>query len=122
MRAFFSAFTCSLLAALAASGCGSSAIPEPTGHDATWAAARWPGTSLADLSTGRDLYVNKCSGCHALYAPERVVHGEFPANVREMGAQIHLTDDETDRIERYLETAARDGARLEARLGDQPPR
>jgi putative iron-regulated protein len=53
-------------ALLAACGGG---LQQPTPKDAEFAAARWPGTTLAQLGEGRSLYARRCGACHALYAP-----------------------------------------------------
>lgn len=62
---------------------------------------------LADLRAGRDLYVNKCSGCHSLIPVDRFDDARWTAEVDEMMKlkKVRLSADERDTLVRYLTTA-----------------
>lgn len=42
---------------------------------------------LSELRAGRDLYINKCSGCHALYSADRYNDETWTSEVLEMVAK-----------------------------------
>jgi len=90
------------LVALCLSGCGPGAIPEPTAADQARASERWPEVTLADLTAGRTLYVQKCSGCHSLYPPSfRAAEAWVPV-VDKMASKFALEADQKETIARYL--------------------
>lgn len=97
------ALVAAVLGVAAAVGCAS-AIPHATTTQADWASAQWPGTTTESLADARSLYVAKCAGCHSLYPPQRVVSGDFPANLEEMAARAELDDTQRELITRYLLT------------------
>ncbi|MEI8256286.1 MAG: hypothetical protein WCJ30_11500 [Deltaproteobacteria bacterium] len=94
--------------ALSASACVS-AIPVPDTTDGVWSQSRWPESTVASLSRGRALYVNKCSGCHSLYVPSTIAASRWPAMIEEMTRRANLHPDERDLILRYVITAGRSG-------------
>jgi hypothetical protein len=108
MRGFSWACTCSAAAfvAIALSAC-STVVPRPTQDDGMWASQQWPGSTVATLAHGRDLYVAKCSGCHSLYAPTAVPPSRWPSTVDDMVQNAGLRPDERDLIVHYLLTASR---------------
>lgn len=59
---------------------------------------------LSELHAGRRLYVDKCSGCHALISPERHSDEEWPREVDEMlgKKKIRLAPGERRALVRYL--------------------
>ncbi len=61
---------------------------------------------LSDLRAGRELYVNKCSGCHALRDVDRHTDREWTSEVHEMLRlkKVKLADAERDRLILYLTT------------------
>lgn len=66
---------------------------------------------LEELQAGRRLYVNKCSGCHALQAPEERADAVWASEIEEMLAKkkVRLTHAEHHRLLLYLTVAnARD--------------
>lgn len=75
---------------------------------ATEADARRVGTSLARLETGRRLYVDKCSGCHAPIAPDQELAASWPRHVEEMAERAHLGEGDRDLIVAYLTAFALD--------------
>lgn len=62
---------------------------------------------LSDLKTGRELYINKCSGCHALLPVDRYDDAKWTSEVDEMLKlkKVKLSRDEHDQLLRYLTTA-----------------
>lgn len=98
-----------LLAALAA--CGASPIPKPTVADVQRGSKSYPGVSLAELSHGRSLYVERCGSCHTLKPPLELSPERWQAEVSEMRAKngVKLDDAEAQAITRYLTVAATPG-------------
>jgi hypothetical protein len=88
-----------------AAGC-SAGLAHPTVEDADWAAAHRPGTTLADLQAGRDLYVHHCAGCHDLHRPEEFPPERWPAIVAEMAAEAKLAPLDRDRVVTFLRAAS----------------
>lgn len=82
-------------------GCGGG-LREPTAADASLAAKRWPGTTLALLNEGRTLYVRRCGTCHALYAPTELAEPEWRESIAEMRERAHVQPREEDLILKYL--------------------
>lgn len=76
-------------------------VPVPTALMAGGDEAR-----LAELRSGRELYVNKCSGCHALLDVDRYSDRQWTREVAEMLRlrKVKLGDDERDRLLLYLTT------------------
>jgi len=92
-----------LLVLAMSSGCAAG-LPHPGPEDASQASARWPGTTVAELGRGRELYVRTCAGCHALKSPDAVPPAQWEREVTEMRGRhgVSLSDDEADAIIRYL--------------------
>lgn len=82
----------------------SAGLPQPTAADASRAKARWPSASLEELDRGRDLYVRKCAGCHALKSPGEIEPGRWEKEVAEMRQdhEVELSDAEASAIVQYL--------------------
>ena len=95
-----------LAAAAALVACAGS-IPRPTDEHAAAAAARWPGTTRADLERGRELYVNRCSACHALIEPSRFPEEKWHEMVGEMAGRAKLGLEDRDKVLHYLVAFAR---------------
>lgn len=86
---------------LALAGCVAN-VPMPTSLMAGGDESR-----LAGLRAGRDLYVNKCSGCHSLFDVDRYSDREWAREVEEMLRlkKVKLGADERDRLLLYLTAA-----------------
>ena len=56
--------------------------------------------------SGRELYEQKCSRCHAAFEPDRFSSLEWPGLVRSMKSQAKLSESEVAEIEGYLVAAA----------------
>jgi len=85
---------------LGAAGCVAN-VPVPTSLMAGGDEAR-----LAELHAGRELYVNKCSGCHALLDVDKHSDREWTSEVGEMLRlrKVKMTEPERDRLILYLTT------------------
>src|SRR5947207_3843919 len=90
-----------VLALAALAGCAVY-VPEPDRLMAGGDDAR-----LADLKSGRELYINKCSGCHALVPVDRYDDARWTAEVDEMfkAKKVKMSSEDRDRLLRYLTTA-----------------
>jgi hypothetical protein len=95
-----------LAAGVALTSCAGG-VPSPTVLDARWAQQRWPDATLRTLARGRALYVDKCSGCHSLYAPSDVTAARWPVALDAMAPRANLRPDEHDLILRYLLSTTR---------------
>jgi hypothetical protein len=62
---------------------------------------------LADLRQGRELYINKCSGCHALWSVDRFDDAKWTSEVEEMMRlkKVRISAADRDLLLRYLTTA-----------------
>ena len=88
-------------------GCGASAGPVPVvPSDQKWASEHWPGTTLADLTRGHDVFVSRCSSCHGLPRPEVKSPEEWTSVLDEMAARAKLSAADRDLVNRYLSSAS----------------
>jgi hypothetical protein len=53
---------------------------------------------------GAELYRAKCGGCHRLYAPAEIREEGWDRRIELMSKRAKLTEQETSRIRRYVET------------------
>ena|SRR5436190_21936891 len=62
---------------------------------------------LADLRSGRELYINKCSGCHALIPVDKYDDARWASEVDEMfkAKKVKMSNEDRERLLRYLTTA-----------------
>jgi mono/diheme cytochrome c family protein len=83
-------------------------LVRPTEAHVTWAGAKWPDVTLAELQRGRTLYVDNCSGCHTLVRPETRPPDEWPERIDEMQDEhdVRLSDEDRRAVVRYLEAAS----------------
>ena len=88
-----------------AAACGA-ALVHPGPADAELAATRWPGTTVPALEQARDLYVSRCSRCHALKVPEQYPAARWPDLIGRMEHKAKLTPEETAEITRFLVTTS----------------
>jgi mono/diheme cytochrome c family protein len=86
-------------------GCAAS-LAQPNALDARYASQHWPGTTLAELSQGRSLFVHTCAGCHSLKDPASHSPDEWRAEVTQMRGKpgVTLDDHQAELIIRYLST------------------
>lgn len=90
-------------AVLVAAACAA-VVPAPVAGDVAAARRVAAETSLEDLSGGRRLYVDKCSGCHTLFAPGTRAPADWPPIIAAMRseAEVELTDAEATAVGAYL--------------------
>lgn len=103
LKYYFALF---LLLGLFIMSCASS-VPEPTQQQVQWASDRWPGTAQKELSDGREMYIEKCSGCHSLKVPSKYTEEEWTPVFKKMSRKAKLTDAEYEKIWRYISTMAK---------------
>jgi len=62
---------------------------------------------LSDLRAGRELYINKCSGCHSLIPVDRFDDDRWTAEVDEMLKlkKVRMSTADREQLLRYLTTA-----------------
>lgn len=89
-----------ILLALLGGACASSHVPPPTLADAGGDSA-----ALVALSRGRELYVDKCSGCHRLYSVDEYADADWEKHVDEMLKlkKARLAADERIDLLKYLQ-------------------
>ncbi len=98
MKAFLP-FYFSIISILA--GCSAS-LPEPTESDLEQLQRYDPQLSIQSLRQSRTLYIQKCSGCHSLYLPERYSVTEWRGIMRTMGPKAKLNSNEDEKILKYV--------------------
>jgi hypothetical protein len=84
----------------------SAALVHPGPADAEVAARRWPGTTVTALEGGREIYVARCSRCHALHLPEEYPAASWPALVEAMSSKAKLSPEEQAEVTRFLVTTS----------------
>jgi len=97
-----------LAAAGAWLGCMPSSTPPPEHADVERVRSRFPDTTLAELETGRRLYLSRCTSCHAPVAPSSVPAERWPLEVREMSERARLGQDERSVVKYLVAQALRD--------------
>ncbi len=60
------------------------------------------GVPMETLAKGRDTYIRKCSGCHALHAPDDYDDAVWAGQVAEMREEACISEDDADLILTYL--------------------
>ena len=86
------------------SGCGGT-VPLPTAEHRSYAENRWQGKN-ENLELGRDMYIEKCSGCHSLIPPAKFGEEKWVEEIKEMKVKAKLSDDEEFAILTYVLTEA----------------
>jgi len=91
------------LAALGlALGAGCATVPRPTAETVARAQGRWPESTLESLERGRVVYVQRCSGCHALPLPDAHSEPEWHKVMDDMADEAKLTTEERALVERFV--------------------
>jgi cbb3-type cytochrome oxidase cytochrome c subunit len=90
-----------LLILLVLVGCVT-AIPVITEKQYKIISNRWPGTTLQELHSGRQLYIDKCAGCHSLYKPGALTDEEWRKAMDKMHLKANLTIAEKELVLKYL--------------------
>ncbi len=94
------------VALVVVAGCAT-VIPHPTQDVLGRARIADAPASMEELTSGRELYVAKCSGCHQLYVPSEFSATKWRESVAEMGERAKITLPDQERIRAYLETFAK---------------
>lgn len=102
MRARRLAWTAALIAGAALAGACSGGIPHADPAAVTRARVRWPEITTAELELGRDRYVARCSGCHALHRPSEQSPRAWKELVEKMAPRAKLSGEDRELIRRYL--------------------
>jgi len=100
-RSVLKLYGLSVLAGFGLGACAS-AVAHPSPRDASWAAAKWPGTTVGDLEHGRAVFVSRCAGCHNLPMPDSKSADEWAGVVPEMAQGARLSAADEDLVLRYL--------------------
>lgn len=103
LKYYFALF---LLSGLFIMSCAGS-VPEASPQQVQWASARWPGTGVRELSESREMYIEKCSGCHSLKVPSKYTEEEWKPIYEKMGKKAKLSRDEYEKIWRYISTMSK---------------
>jgi hypothetical protein len=61
-----------------------------------------PSCDAESLAHGRQLFLDHCDACHALYSPDSRPRGEWPHEMAIMGRKAHLAQDQERDILRYI--------------------
>ncbi len=61
-----------------------------------------PGCSAASLERGRQLYLDHCDSCHALYLPDSRPSLEWPHELAIMAPKAHLARHDANAILMYV--------------------
>jgi mono/diheme cytochrome c family protein len=80
-------------------------LPLVTPAQVDLATRRWPDAQRKDIQHGRRLYVDRCSGCHNLYAPSSRTDEEWEAAVAAMRESGRLSPPEEEALRRDLRSA-----------------
>lgn len=56
----------------------------------------------ARLETARSLYVERCSSCHGLYAPDEYSEARWPALMTTMARKAKLTAEQREELLRFV--------------------
>lgn len=81
-------------------------VPDPTPAQLEIAQNRWPTVTLAELTEGRKIFVNECSGCHNIPPPSELTATEWPATIQEMGKEYaKISPADIELITKYVVSA-----------------
>jgi hypothetical protein len=73
-----------------------SSLYTPTAADVTASA------TLTELLQGRTLYINNCSSCHGLYAPDNYTSAEWKSIIGNMGPRTSMSSSEILLVTKYV--------------------
>jgi hypothetical protein len=95
----------SCLALCAALACASP-FPEPREPDAVRARQRFAQVTLAELQTGREVFLNRCPSCHTLPSLSRYTPEQWPGVVQRMSEPAKLSAEQERQLTAYVVTMA----------------
>jgi mono/diheme cytochrome c family protein len=79
-------------------------LPHPSPVDLARAQQRYPKATLDSLESGRLTYAQRCSGCHALRAPQNYRPEEWERHVENMAKEAGLNSGEKELVAEFLVT------------------
>jgi hypothetical protein len=71
----------------------------------TRASTRWPGVTASSLSTGHDLFIAKCNGCHGYPDLTAIPDEDWPGILEKMAKKADLGAEERDAVLHYVLTS-----------------
>ncbi|MES2767264.1 MAG: hypothetical protein V4642_15415 [Bacteroidota bacterium] len=89
-------------AAMLISSCATVILPVPNAADATRAAEKFPGTTMADLDRGKVSYERNCQKCHGLVDPKSEPEAEWREIVPIMAKKAKIDAETENLILRYV--------------------
>jgi cytochrome c2 len=91
-----------IIALVGLAACASQKMLTPTEADATAAASKFPGTTLADLQEGKTLYEANCQKCHGLKNPQKFTETQLDQIVPSMAAKAKVDKATETKIHHYM--------------------
>lgn len=101
MKSSFKTFSLIATVAIFFSACAGAAI-KPLQSDADRIAETYPGTTLAELTEGRDLFKSHCGSCHGLIKPTSLTEERWKKMVHVMAPKARLGETEEQKILKYV--------------------
>jgi cytochrome c5 len=101
MKSSFKAFALIATVAFFISACAGAAIM-PLQTDADRMAETYPGTTLAELTEGRELFKTHCGKCHGLIKPTSLGEEKWKKMVHVMAPKAKLGEAEEAKILKYV--------------------
>ncbi len=92
------------VAAVATGSACVAVVPVPESADVVAARAAYPSAGAADLAAGRDVFIDRCGGCHTLPPPRSVPPSDWPGEIEAMRGErgVALSDVEVEQLSAYL--------------------
>ncbi|MDA0986996.1 MAG: hypothetical protein O3A55_05280 [Bacteroidetes bacterium] len=84
--------------------CTTSAISYINQNHVEYATNRWTNTATNELSEGRTLYIQNCSGCHSLPKITDFNESKWIELIDEMSKEMKLADNDVNKIQKYVLT------------------
>ncbi len=84
--------------------CASYTLIAPTQADADRAAQKFPGTTLADLNQGKELFDKGCGKCHSKKKAFEVSDEELKSVMPSMAKKSKLDKTQEDQVFKYVVT------------------
>ncbi len=77
-------------------------LPPVSPQQAGWAAQKWPDMTEMKLVEARNLFANRCSGCHKLVLPSKNSLEKWEIVLNKMAPKAKLNQDQKELLWRYL--------------------
>jgi hypothetical protein len=82
----------------------SPSVYKPTVADVTNGKKHYNDLTLEQLTSGFNLYSNKCGSCHMLYKPQEITEDRWAKVLPDMKVEALLNDKEYELISRYIKS------------------